>query len=70
MVQLDDRIDRDGVIQALAEHGIGAGLGSVSGHCTQTYRDRYHYREEDLPVSRRLYRSGLALPPAPAAHRG
>ena len=62
MVQLDDRIDRDGVIQALAEHGIGAGLGSVSGHCTQTYRDRYHYREEDLPVSRRLYRSGLALP--------
>jgi len=62
MVVLDDGIDRGRVIRDLERHGFGAGPGSIAGHCMTFHRERYGYRPEDLPISARLHRQGLALP--------
>lgn len=61
-VTLDDRIERDQLIDRLAEEGVGTGPGSISGHCIGVYRESYGYKDSDLPVSAWLHRSGLALP--------
>jgi dTDP-4-amino-4,6-dideoxygalactose transaminase len=62
MVTLDDRIDRQTVVDRLAVRGIAAGAGSVAGHITGKYRQTSAVNPEDLPVSLRLAQQGLALP--------
>lgn len=62
MILLDRRFDRDEIIRALKDRGIGAGQASVSAHGMQLYREEFGYSWEDLPVSSVLHRYGLALP--------
>jgi len=62
MVVLAGGFDRDMIVEQLATLGIGAGPGSVAGHCAAVYRERFGYQPDQLPCSARLDRAGLALP--------
>ena len=62
MLVLDAEFDRDAIVAELAEHGIGAGPGSVAAHCGAIYQSRFGYRPEELPISAKLASQGLALP--------
>ena len=63
VVRIDpDRLslDRDGVVQALRDRGIGAGIHFVPLHLQTLYRSRA--RAEDLPVATEAHRRILTLP--------
>jgi len=62
MVVLKTDKDRADVIRFLGEHGFGAGLGSMTGHCMNVYREKFGYQPEDFPNSLRFFEKGLALP--------
>ncbi len=53
-------LDRDGVVQALRDKGVGAGVHFVPLHLQTLYRDRA--RDEDLPVATDAHRRILTLP--------
>lgn len=60
---LSDTIDRDGVIQALAERGIGANYGAQCIPAQPYFRDRYRLDSESLFANAYgAWRHGLALP--------
>ena len=62
VVVLDAAIDRDRVVSALADQGIGSTLGGY-GLAEQPYwKDRYDLRSEDYPVATELARGSLTLP--------
>lgn len=62
MVGLPSACHRDDVVKQLASCGIGAGPGSVAGHCLEFFQQHFHYRKESLPNSYYLHTHGLALP--------
>ena len=62
MTVLEEEKERAFVIKKLAEYGIGAGAGSIAGHCLAVYRKHLSYNPEDLPVSAKLDLQGLAFP--------
>lgn len=54
------RVDRDGLLQALRDREIGAGVHFVPLHLQTLYRD--YARDEDLPVATDAHRRILTLP--------
>jgi perosamine synthetase len=62
MVVPEASLSREDLLKGLAQKGIGAGVGSLAGHCMQVHQSRWGYRDNDLPVSNRLYQQGMALP--------
>jgi perosamine synthetase len=62
MVVLDEDLDRQAMVEALATEGIGSGPGSVAAHSQDVCRRRLGYQPADLPVSQGLADHGLALP--------
>jgi perosamine synthetase len=70
VIRLDDRVDRDGVIQAMAAQGIETTLGTYALHAEPFFRRAYGYRAGDLPNSLRLARQTLTLPLYPGLTDG
>jgi dTDP-4-amino-4,6-dideoxygalactose transaminase len=70
MVVLDDGLDRDRIIERLADAGIEAGPGSVAGHGAAVYRERFGYQPDELPCAAQLDSAGLALPLQPRMDLG
>jgi len=62
IARLDEGLDRDRVIQALAARGIPARPYFSPLHLLPWIRDRFGYGEGDFPVTERAARSTLALP--------
>lgn len=62
MLVLGENTDTETVMGLLAVNGIGAGPGSVAGHCAHFFGHRFGYDSSTLPSSTRLYSRGLALP--------
>jgi dTDP-4-amino-4,6-dideoxygalactose transaminase len=62
MIVLDKQLKRQHIIDKLAENGIGAGPGSVAGHCVSFYQEKFGYKSSNLPISNWLNSHGLALP--------
>lgn len=67
VVRLDDEAvargtERDGVIQALADKGIGTSVHYVPLHRQPYWRDRYKLRPEDFPVTELAYQRMFTLP--------
>jgi dTDP-4-amino-4,6-dideoxygalactose transaminase len=62
VVLLDEAIDRDAVIRALAADGIETTIGTYALHAEPFFARTYGHRPGDRPRSWRAYRSGLALP--------
>lgn len=55
-------LSRDAIMDALWEKGIATRPGTHAVHMLGLYRERYGLRPEDLPVSRRLDKSTMAIP--------
>jgi len=65
VVRLDARLDRDGVIGALAARGVPARDYFRPIHLQPFYRAEFGYRPGDFPVTERVAASTLALPFSP-----
>jgi len=61
-LQDDLRIERDTVIRAMYERGIGCSVHYVPLHLQPYWRDRYRLRPEQFPNSQRLFEGGISLP--------
>jgi dTDP-4-amino-4,6-dideoxygalactose transaminase len=64
VVVLDDGIDRDGIISAMADVGIETTIGTYACHQHPAYAP-WGYRDGDLPNSARFARQALTLPLIP-----
>ena len=62
VVQLPTGVDRDGAMGALRERGIDSKPYLPALHLTRFYRERFGYREGELPVCEDVARRSLALP--------
>jgi dTDP-4-amino-4,6-dideoxygalactose transaminase len=58
----DARVDRDGVIQALADKGIGTSVHYVPLHRHPYWRDRYGLTPQMFPHADAAYRSMISIP--------
>ena len=56
------RVDRDAVIAALKEEGIGTGVHFIALHLHPYYRDRFGLRPSDFPASTEISRRTISLP--------
>jgi perosamine synthetase len=59
---VDETIDRDAVIAALAAEGIETTLGTYALHCQPYFQREYGYRSGDLPASQAAFERSLTLP--------
>jgi perosamine synthetase len=62
VVQVPLGVDRDGVIQALAERGIASKAYLPCIHLQPFYRERFGYRGGEFPVAEQVAARSLALP--------
>jgi perosamine synthetase len=62
VVRFDPEIDRDRVIELLAECGIPSRPYFPSIHLQPFYRDRFGYEPGDFPAAEAASRATLALP--------
>ena len=60
-IQVDETA-RDSVVRHLKDHGIDTRLSFPPIHSQQYYRERFGYRNEDLPASWRTWRRLINLP--------
>lgn len=56
------RVDRDAVIAALKDEGIGTGVHFIALHLHPYYRDRFDLRPSDFPASAEISRRTISLP--------
>jgi dTDP-4-amino-4,6-dideoxygalactose transaminase len=70
IVRLDERTDRDALIQRMQDAQIGCSVHFKAIHLYDHYRSRYSLRPEQLPVATRLSQSALSLPLFPAMTEG
>jgi perosamine synthetase len=62
VVQLPDRVERDGAIEALRERGVESKPYLPAIHLMSFYRRRFGHREGEFPVCEGVARRSLALP--------
>jgi perosamine synthetase len=62
MVVLGEKIDQMELIKRLFEEGVQANLGAQAINCLTYFKDKYHFKVQDMPVASVLYKRGLALP--------
>jgi perosamine synthetase len=55
-------VDRAGVIQQLAEAGIGASVHFIPLHLHPHYQQRYGYAPGDFPVAERIFERSVSIP--------
>jgi perosamine synthetase len=61
-VLLDEKFNRDAIIESLKSRQIETNLGAQAIHMLSFYRKKYGYKTDDFPNAARAYKSGLALP--------
>ncbi len=62
VVRLAPEIDRDRLMQRIAEHGVPSRPYFSPLHLQPVYRDRFGYEPGDFPVTERVAASTLAIP--------
>lgn len=62
VVLLDEKFDRNAVIDAMREAGIETTLGTYSMHLQPYFRERFSIADEMLPMATRAHQSALTLP--------
>jgi len=55
-------VDRDAIIEALRDEGIGTGVHFISLHQQPYYQQAHGYREGQFPVAEDISRRTLSLP--------
>jgi dTDP-4-amino-4,6-dideoxygalactose transaminase len=62
VVLLDERLNRDAVVQGMRERGIETTLGTYALHDQPFFQKTYGYRSGDLPCSHAAYTRTVTLP--------
>jgi perosamine synthetase len=62
VVTLDDRIDRDTIIDAMRAREIETTLGTYSMHLQPYFRERFGIQDADLPNATRAHKGCLTIP--------
>lgn len=62
MICLDEKFDRNAIINKLRINNIETNLGAQAINCLAFYQKRYNYKDVDYPNAAYLYKYGLALP--------
>ncbi|MCM2284754.1 MAG: DegT/DnrJ/EryC1/StrS aminotransferase family protein [Desulfobacula sp.] len=62
MTVVDEDVDRNMLIPAMADTGIQVNLGAQALNCLKYYRTKYGLSDTSCPAAARLYHSGLVLP--------
>lgn len=62
VVLLDEKFDRNAVIDAMREEGIETTLGTYSMHLQPYFYERFGIADETLPMATRAHHSALTLP--------
>lgn len=64
VVQVTDeaRLDRDAIVEALTERGIGTSVHFIPLHLQPYWRDTYHLTPEQFPVATDLFKRSFSLP--------
>jgi perosamine synthetase len=62
VIKLAPQLDRNGFIEKLRSHSIGASVHFIPLHEHPYYRDTYDYRPESLPVAHDAFRRSISLP--------
>lgn len=62
MIVLQEKIDRDSIIRAMAAEGIETNLGAQALNELTFFRKKYGFAARDFNTANTLYKSGLALP--------
>ena len=70
VVQLPRGVDRDGVVRALAQHGVPAKPYFPAIHLMSFYRERFGHREGEFPICEDVAERSVALPFFPAMTEG
>jgi perosamine synthetase len=70
VVQLPRRVDRDGVVRALAAEGVQSKPYLPAIHLMSFYRERFGHREGEFPVCEDVAARSLALPFFPGMGEG
>lgn len=68
-VRFDEAVDRDAVIERLADRSIASKVYFDPVHLTQYYRDAYGYAAGDLPRTESISKQVLSLPMHPSLSR-
>jgi dTDP-4-amino-4,6-dideoxygalactose transaminase len=56
------KIDRDGFVEALIEHGIGVSVHFIPLHIMPYYRRTYGFKTDDFPAAMSCYNRTISLP--------
>jgi perosamine synthetase len=70
VVQLPRGVDRDGVVRALAEHGVPSKPYFPAVHLMSYYRERFGHRAGEFPVCEDVAARSIALPFFPEMTEG
>jgi perosamine synthetase len=70
VVQLPHEVDRDGIVHALAAHGIQSKPYLPAIHLMSFYRERFGHRPGEFPVCEDVAARSLALPFFPTMSEG
>ncbi len=70
VVQLPQRVGRDGVVQALAERGVPSKPYFPAVHLMSYYREQFGHREGEFPVCEDIAARSIALPFFPEMTEG
>jgi dTDP-4-amino-4,6-dideoxygalactose transaminase len=62
MVVLDERLDRERIIQEMAENGVETNLGAQALHQLAFFKNRYGFKADDFKAASLFFRKGLVLP--------
>jgi dTDP-4-amino-4,6-dideoxygalactose transaminase len=70
VVLLDEKVDRDAVIDSMKEGGVETTIGTYAIHAQPFYRNAYGHEPGDLPNSYYAFRQSLSLPIYPSLGEG
>jgi dTDP-4-amino-4,6-dideoxygalactose transaminase len=70
VVQLPDKVDRDGIVRELAARGVQSKPYLPAIHLMSYYRERFGHREGEFPVCEEVAARSLALPFFPRMSEG
>jgi dTDP-4-amino-4,6-dideoxygalactose transaminase len=62
VIMLEERIDRDALMEAMLAEGVETGIGTYAVHAQSFYGERLGLEPGSLPNSYRAYNQSLALP--------
>lgn len=69
VVLLDDKVDRNGLINRLSKIGIETGIGTYAMHETEYYKRKYGFKTSDFPNTRVAFEQSLAVPLYPRMNK-